>query len=278
MKIWRRWHRLMCSVCLFSLLSAQVYAAEQPVTPDNIVVAEPKGFDSGRMWNSFKSDAGQFPDRFVNGAADTFWNAPNAVALGLAGVGTAVFENNYDDKINRHFETHGNLPDFMDQAGDVVGSPVTHFAVTGAWYGISAGYGNDTNTERAATMMTALAITGATTMSLKWAANNDCPNGDEYGWPSGHTSSSVCVASVLDEFYGPEVGIPAYGVAAFVGYRMMDAGDHWASDVLFGAVLGYVVGHTVAGKDKKMQVAGCDMVPFFGSRGDAMGMGLVRRF
>jgi membrane-associated phospholipid phosphatase len=29
---------------------------------------------------------------------------------------------------------------------------------------------------------------------------------------------------------------------------MMDEGDHWASDVLFGAVLGWVVGHTVAGR------------------------------
>jgi len=280
MKVWRRWRQAISMICIFALVSGQVHAAEQAATSAACSTADtsPCTFETGRAWTSFKTDAGQFPDRFIAGSEATFLNTPNLAALGLAGVGTAVFERNYDDKINHHFETHGNLPDFADQAGDVIGSPVTHFAATGAWYGIAAGYGNETNKDRAATMMTALAITGAATMSLKWAANNDCPNGDEYGWPSGHTSSSVCVASVLDEFYGPEVGIPAYGVAAFVGYRMMDAGDHWASDVLFGAVLGYVVGHTVAGKDKRLQVAGCDMVPFFGSHGDAMGMGLVKQF
>lgn len=268
----------MSMVCLVALLGGQVHAAEQAAASENAVKAEPNSFSFGRAWTSLETDTNKFPGRFIDDSKTTFWNTPNAVALGLAGVGTAVFQRNYDDKINHHFETHGNLPDFMDQAGDVVGSPVTHFAATGLWYGVAAGYGNETGKDQAMTMMTALAITGAATMSLKWIANNDCPNGAEYGWPSGHTSSSVCVASVLDEFYGPEVGIPAYGVAAFVGYRMMDAGDHWASDVLFGAVLGYVVGHTVAGKDKKMQVAGCDMVPFFGSRGDAMGMGLVKQF
>ena len=54
------------------------------------------------------------------------------------------------------------------------------------------------------------------------------------------------VASVLHEYYGWQVGVPAYGVAGLVGWRMMDVGDHWASDVLFGAALGCVVGHTVA--------------------------------
>ena len=146
------------------------------------------------------------------------------------------------------------------------------------WYGIAAANGDELNRQRAVTMMSALAITGAATMGLKWAANNDCPNEAEYGWPSGHTSSTVCFAAVLDEFYGPEVGIPAYLFAGFMGYRMMDARDHWASDVLFGAVLGYVVGHTVAGKSKKVEVAGFNLVPYSGNDGTAMGLGLARQF
>ena len=98
-----------------------------------------------------------------------------------------------------------------------------------------------------------------------------------YAWPSGHTASSFTVASVLDEFYGPQIGIPAYAAAGFVGYRMMDAGDHWASDVLFGGVLGWVVGHTVAGKHKQLEVAGFEVVPYFSESG-ANGIALVRQF
>jgi hypothetical protein len=37
---------------------------------------------------------------------------------------------------------------------------------------------------------------------------------------------------------------------------MMDSHDHWASDVLFGGTLGYIVGHTVAGKHKQLELAG----------------------
>jgi len=87
-------------------------------------------------------------------------------------------------------------------------------------------------------MLKALSVTGFTTMALKVARDNDCPNGSPLAWPSGHTSSSFTVAAVLDEWYGPEVGIPAYLGAGFVGYRMMESGDHWPSDVLFGLFWG----------------------------------------
>ena len=272
MKTWRRKRRIISVVCLLAIIAGQVKAAEFQAT----AAQEPNGL--GKMWKSFEVDTGKFPDRFLSDAKDTFWNVPNAAALGLAGVGTAVLQRNYDDKINHHFETTGNLPKYVEDPMYVIGNPGTQFGITGLWYGIAAANGDELNRQRAVTMMSALAITGAATMGLKWAANNDCPNEAEYGWPSGHTSSTVCFAAVLDEFYGPEVGIPAYLFAGFMGYRMMDARDHWASDVLFGAVLGYVVGHTVAGKSKKVEVAGFNLVPYSGNDGTAMGLGLAKRF
>jgi len=85
---------------------------------------------------------------------------------------------------------------------------------------------------------------------------------------------------VLDEFYGPKVGIPAYLLAGFVGYRMMDSGDHWASDVLFGGVLGYVVGHAIAGEHKKLELAGFEILPLIAphSEGPAAGVILAKEF
>ena len=109
--------------------------------------------------------------------------------------------------------------------------------------------------------------------------SNDTPNGKRWAWPSGHTASSFTVASVLDEFYGPKVGIPAYVTAGLVGYRMMDTGDHWASDVVFGATLGWVVGHTVAGKHKKLEIAGFRVLPYLANtNSSAMGISLVKEF
>ena len=61
---------------------------------------------------------------------------------------------------------------------------------------------------------------------------------------------------------------------------MMDSGDHWASDVVFGATLGWVVGHTVAGKHKKLELAGFDVVPYAveTDSGGSAGVTLVKRF
>ncbi|MHC4572272.1 MAG: hypothetical protein ACYS0C_09400 [Planctomycetota bacterium] len=60
---------------------------------------------------------------------------------------------------------------------------------------------------------------------------------------------------------------------------MMDSGDHWASDVAFGAVLGWVVGHTIAGKHKELEIAGFKVLPYTSSNdGPVIGINLVKQF
>ena len=128
--------------------------------------------------------------------------------------------------------------------------------------------------------MKALSVTGASTLGLKLIRNNRTPNDKPLAWPSGHTSSSFTVASVLHEFYGPRVGIPAYVGASVVAWRMMDSGDHWASDIVFGATLGWVVGHTVASENKLPEVAGFTVLPYSGgnSRRSVAGVSLLKLF
>ena len=129
-------------------------------------------------------------------------------------------------------------------------------------------------------MLKALSVTSATTLGLKLIVNNDTPNGKDHAWPSGHTSSSFTAAAVLDEFYGPGIGIPAYLGAGFVGYRMIDAGDHWASDVLFGGILGYIVGHHIAGKHQDSPLAGLEIAPLTSTLSDQRltGICIVKKF
>jgi membrane-associated phospholipid phosphatase len=116
-------------------------------------------------------------------------------------------------------------------------------------------------------------------MGLKAIRDNESPNGKDWAWPSGHAASSFTVASVLDEFYGPRVGIPAYAVASVVSFRMIDSGDHWGSDVIFGATLGWVVGHTFAGKHKDLEVAGFKVMPYMSNNnGPSVGVMLVKQF
>jgi len=211
---------------------------------------------------SLWKDIWTLPDVVITETQEVAMKPGNAWLLMAAGAGSIAMHNSgADSKVAKNFANRGNLNRDVDKIGDYMGGPGQHFAAAGLWYLASANAGDDFNKDRAWTMLKALSVTGASTLGLKLVRNNDCPNGKSLAWPSGHTSSSFTVAAVLDEFYGPEVGIPAYIGASFVGYRMMDSGDHWASDVLFGGVLGYLVGHHVAGKDGTAKFAGFDVAP-----------------
>lgn len=239
-----------------------------------------KPCEKASFFESAKDDFPNWPVRILEDSKDTFLRTDNITALLLAGgAGIALHQSNADKNLAENFERHRVFHGFIDESLNVLGCPGTHFAATGLWYALSAEGGDEFNTERAWTMMTALSVTGLTTIGLKGIVNNDSPNGKDWAWPSGHTASSFTVASVLDEFYGPKVGIPAYALASLVGYRMMDTGDHWASDVLFGATLGWVVGHTIADKHKKLEIAGFEVLPCTAnSNGPVIGLTLVKQF
>lgn len=232
------------------------------------------------LLESAKADLADWPDRFLEGSKDTFLRTDNTTVLLLAGgANIAMHNNDADDNIAGHFERHPTFHGLGDESLNIIGCPVTHLAATGVWYAISAEKQDEFNRQRAWTMVTALSVNGLATAGLKALRHNDTPNGENWAWPSGHTSSSFTVASVLDEFYGPKVGIPAYILASLVGLRMMDTGDHWASDVVFGAALGWVVGHTIAGKHKELEIAGFEVMPYLENASEPIvGISFVKQF
>ena len=222
----------------------------------------------------------EFPATFISDANATFTNSTNLAALLLAGGTSIVMHNTDADKnLNNNFERHRAFNDTSDKFFDYAGNPAIHLGATGLWYLLSQSNNDKLNQECAWTMLNALALTDTVTFGLKVIVNTERPNGGSFSFPSAHTASSFCAASVLDEFYGPGVGIPAYIGAAMVGWRMMDAHDHWASDVLFGGTLGYVVGHSVAAKHKQLEIAGFQVEPMmaFGAY-PATGIAMVKRF
>jgi hypothetical protein len=223
----------------------------------------------------------QLPGTVIDETKELVSDWDNVWPLMLAGGASIVMHNgNADRDIANNFDDHRALGRESDEIIATLGGPGFHFAAAGLWYLISDDNQDEFNRQRAWTMIEALSVTGATTLGLKLIRDNDTPNGKWLAWPSGHTSSSFTVAAVLDEFYGPEVGFWSYLGAGFVGYRMMDSGDHWASDVVFGAVLGYLVGHQVAGKHMKLEIGGFNVVPINTVSNDEhiVGIGLAKRF
>jgi len=253
-------------------------------TRDTPVPSPAEGRIEGSHWpvwmQSARTDFGELPDRILSESAHTFLRRDNMTLLLLAGAASVVMHNtNADDNIQDTVHHNPTFRGFWDEAFNIAGSPASHFPATGLWYAVAAQRQDEFNKQRAWTMMTALSVNGLVTIGLKAIRDNDCPNREGWAWPSGHTSSSFTVASVLDEFYGRRVGIPAYILAGLVGYRMVDTRDHWASDVVFGATLGCIVGHSVAGRHKDPELAGFKILPYSSYTGDSViGVSLLRQF
>lgn len=261
-------------------LQARTQAAS-PQAEHGPAAAEEKSDPNEPRWLKYgKQDLRKWPKRLIADSKESFLRPDNATALLLAGGASIIMHNTHaDTNIERHFDKHPSLQGFEDESLNVLGHPATHAGAAALWYVLSAENDDMINMQRAWTMRTAITLTWVATTGLKLARNNETPNGEDYAWPSGHTSSSFTVASVLDEFYGPKVGIPAYVAASAVAYRMMDTGDHWASDVVFGATLGWVVGHTVAGRHKKLEIAGFEIVPYMSHTEESKtGIAFLKRF
>lgn len=253
--------------------------------PGEIIENSKEGLDdvsetSGYILELAKSNTANWPQRIIQDSKESFLRADNLSILLLAGGATvALHSSGADKKVADNFEDHHIFHGFTDESLNVIGHPWTQFGASALWYAVSRKNQDDFNKGRAEAMIAALSVTGVATMGLKAIRQNDAPNGKDWAWPSGHVASSFTVASMLDEFYGPKVGVPAYAFASLIAYRMMDSGDHWTSDVVFGAAIGWVVGHTFGAKQKQLEIAGFKVLPYTVSNdGPVVGVNLVKRF
>jgi membrane-associated phospholipid phosphatase len=62
------------------------------------------------------------------------------------------------------------------------------------------------------------------TQGLKVAVHRTRPDQGRFSFPSGHTSGTFATATVLQREFGWRVGLPAYGLAAYVaGSRVQES-------------------------------------------------------
>jgi membrane-associated phospholipid phosphatase len=120
----------------------------------------------------------------------------------------------------------------VETAGDIL-----QFVLPGAAAGLTLGH---RDMEGAVEFGESAAVTLGTTYLLKYTVDEKRPNGGDQSFPSGHTSISFSAAEYMRKRYGLEYGIPAYGLASFVAYSRVEAGQHHPHDVIAGAAIGIV--------------------------------------
>ncbi|MBN2211448.1 MAG: phosphatase PAP2 family protein [Sedimentisphaerales bacterium] len=235
------------------------------------------GCQNADPWPTIKDDALAMPGNLLDESKEMI-NKPENIAILLVGGGASGYVRcAHDDEIEDHFEGHHTFPRDFTIAQGAIGSPISHFGLATAGYAWSLAADDAQGRTIWLSTLEALSLNGLLTTGLKVIAQDHSPNGESLAWPSGHTSSSVTLATVMNEYYGPWVGIPLYALSGFVMYERMETGEHWASDVVFGAALGYVVGKTVADRYKP-EIFGMEVAPYMSADTGATGIALYKRF
>ncbi len=209
---------------------------------------------------------------------DAYWRVDNALILaGTLGASIAIRESGADDAVRRRTAGEFKMGD-MDETVQILGHPGTHFAAAGLVWAASGVSQDLKSHEFSRALGEALIVNGVTTMALKVGTNTRAPDGDNRAWPSGHTSSAFTTAAVINEMYGPEAGLPSLALAGLVGYQRIDSRVHDFSDVVFGAVLGYVVGSSVAREQKGAhpEIWGLKILPYADPQTGATGLALFK--
>jgi membrane-associated phospholipid phosphatase len=75
--------------------------------------------------------------------------------------------------------------------------------------------------------------------------NPDGTRQSGYSFPSGHSATTFAAATVLQQHLGYKAGVPTYLIASYVAASRLHDNRHFASDVVFGAATGIVIGRSV---------------------------------
>lgn len=248
--------------------------ATQPFVP-------PEGYWRQNVWHQMGHEAASLGTHdFWRGFKSSYWNLPNVMLLtATMGGSIAIRETGVDDTIRNR--THGSraLGD-MSETIQIIGHPGTHFAAAGVLWLVSDLTKDLKEHEVAKALTQALAVNGVSTLLLKVSTNTRGPDNEHFAWPSGHTSSAFATAAVLNEYYGPWVGLPSFALAGLVGYQRIDSREHDFSDVVFGAMLGYVIGTSVARDDKAQfpELFGMKVIPYVEPESGSTGLALLKEW
>ena len=74
------------------------------------------------------------------------------------------------------------------------------------------------------------------------AIKNHITPGDQFSFPSGHTSAAFLFATITANLV-PVMWIPLFLLASAVGFSRVMLGVHYPSDILVGALMGFGLAH-----------------------------------
>ena len=103
------------------------------------------------------------------------------------------------------------------------------------------------------------------------------PFSKDDSFPSGHAAASFATAAVFADRYEQPVRGIAYGLASAVAAARVYSDKHFASDVVAGGLLGWVIGKALSARHRYLD-SDIEIRPFALGRGEALGLMVVKPF
>ena len=192
------------------------------------------------------------------------------VFVGITGV-LYTFDENIQDWVQKN---RSNTSDGISSFAKPFGEAYILLPALGTLY-LYGHLSDDKKAKRTVLLSTeSFVITGIFTQATKFIGHRHRPSsGDSsntwdgpgfstshLSFPSGHASSAFAIATVMACEYEDKFLIPAlsYGIATLTALSRVNDNAHWASDVFFGAGIGYFTGKAIVnlhrGKDNKFTI------------------------
>jgi len=184
---------------------------------------------------------------FTESTSKILSNQTNQLILGSAAL-AALAATKVDHQVKSYAQIKGLLPDNISHIGDMYGGRWGHWILWSSILATSLVDGKKAEmSEKMEFSTLAMVTNGILTETMKRGFGRKRPNGSCCkSFPSGHTSHSFTIATIVNELYGDQMGIAAYCLAVLVATSRINDNKHYLSDVLFGAGLGTAVGRGFA--------------------------------
>jgi hypothetical protein len=180
-----------------------------------------------------------------------FTHLPTGINFGILGVGgvMALGAHAYDESVNARLK--GAKGFFY--TGKLLGNVPGLLTISLGTYAFGRATDNRTVSHLGMDLLRAEAVSGALTYAIKLSVRRHRPPGGGgkcCSFPSGHSSSTFALASVLWRHLGWKAAVPTYTVATYVALSRLHEDVHFLSDVIFGAAIGIVSGRAVVHHDR----------------------------
>jgi membrane-associated phospholipid phosphatase len=231
---------------LFTFLSTAAFAQNPPDPPKDPQKPPAAVGEQG------KKPTRNFASALFHNLGDDVKHLPRLNSVyWLAGGGAAALAiHPWDDEINERLGGSGAAETFF-KPGKVIGNTAVLLSAGATAYLVGRGTKNDRVQHLGMDEIEAQLLAGAIVIGLKESVRRERPVREDgtrasgFSFPSGHATATFAAATVLQQHLGYRAGVPTYLVASYVAMSRLHDNVHNASDVVFGAAVGIVVGRTV---------------------------------